>query len=593
MEGWRTTFLILYLLCSSHGQRIPPPTKVFPHQGILMEGVGDALLFNGHLSVPIVYNMPIVTPSMRHSNNSTQSCDKSLWMSYYLAQALSNLEKIIPTDVEFLDRDLNLKERLEKSALSTGDIVSSRSIAEKVNTIRQTYPNLSLSEEMRRHKRIVPLLILGAFAATGLGAALGGMIWNRVDIGKLQDQVTMLEQNQERISQSVKSLTATTNLLIDNQAKIHVAVAEIGAKMNELLSDYNCFKLTFHNASRVMDNWANQAPAAFIRALNGALLGKITVDLLPYESILYLLKGHPDLIGSIYQKNPALIYPLATFNLIQVTSRPPTIRGIAIIPLLSDRIFGHVYEFYRCPIVQQGIYRMYMLGSMGIHGISGDLWYTPEKTTCIQASGLYVCDKRGIAYSEDKCLTQMHIYDSTQGCSLSINTSPIKTNVFVTKTGILVCPTKKEIQLLSQDYHLLSQAKKYYPNNTMTFLTYDNATQLIINNIVYDLPRTLEPINVTTVVISPELIDSEHIERIKVLPGWHDIEHVRDLEPLMKFSPHHYGWIIGCGVLFVALICLIVWIRRSNAVQWKGIGYIFHNMQNVSRSGGPEIEECP
>ncbi|GLV40911.1 hypothetical protein CBL_08485 [Carabus blaptoides fortunei] len=144
------------------------------------------------------------------------------------------LERIIPRDVIFHLRELNLKEQLEKGSLSTGDILSPAILTEKVNRIQKAYPNLTIVQEMHRIKRIVPLLILGTYDATRLGAALGGFIWNRVDIGQLQDQVERLEKYQERISIPITSLTTSTNLVIDNQKHIHVAVTELGLKLNEL-----------------------------------------------------------------------------------------------------------------------------------------------------------------------------------------------------------------------------------------------------------------------------------------------------------------------------------------------------------------------
>lgn len=87
----------------------------------------------------------------------------------------------------------------------------------------------------------------------------------------------------------------------------------------------------------MLAEWVSLAPNAFLRALNGALLGQLTVDLLPGSTLTKIVQYYPEFGHTVFSENPTILYKTSSVKLVKRIPDPPTLETVISIPRIMEK----------------------------------------------------------------------------------------------------------------------------------------------------------------------------------------------------------------------------------------------------------------
>lgn len=570
-----------------------------PSKGIINYKDNDVYIYTDFIFIPVITSIP-KTPILRENLNADipyNLCNLRDRIERMMKIAIDKVNARIPTVQPILER-LSLEDLIKtegrvkvddihqyKGTIRNEDLEpnlkanKTRSISKIVtdntfNSIEET--RMKQTHKIKdllphnRNKRVAPL-ILGALA---VGTAVSGLaISNRVDLASMQNQVSLIYENQNQIKSRIKNIVESTNILIDNQEKMFVMVHNISKKINELVTGYNCLIYAEEDIDHFLTSWVSIVPNSFIRAVNGALLGVLTIDLLPGVDLNKMLKYYPAFSGTIFEEEPEALYKNTEVTLVRLERDPPVLEVLLSIPRILKRRFGVRYSQKACHWPHQDYYLTLPSHIEGIRSEEGT-WYSAD--ACKTSNLISLCDGRSLTQLRDACLiTPMHT-NITQ-CKILASNLQIKNEVLQTRHGILICGTSNEhAVLLKRDAYGILQTQELNINESI-YIGPNNADAVIVGSIHYDLHYGDVVVNITNTYIQHDTIDNNNtMEELSLDTHIAHNERIKDLEyivPVAQIS-HLVSYVIITIILIIILV-LVLWYRKKQTKTRKMIGHLY------------------
>lgn len=409
-----------------------------------------------------------------------------------------------------------------------------------------------------RSKRWVPLVV-GA-------VSLGLSIWNSVSTASLQKQVKTIEDNVFQLQLSTERLIQTTNSLIDDSVKIHHIVSESVSAINQLINVTDCLQTEIHY-NNWESSWMSLIVNTYLRAVDAALRGKLTPDILSFDNLNLLIAQEVLLQESLYNEDKTLIYEISTFLPISIKSSPPMIIGVIIAPKLSRSTSGIVYTSSSVPWIHNGGMYKLKIPSLIVIDNEGYTW-VPNPAECTMFPGLTICPKKFYVESRHECLSGI-----LRGVS---NNTNCLTEV---KTGIQVPPSALQLQsgvlLSGWTTGQVSLLKKYTrseiktvpvePNEVPQFFTEKDGDLLMVGSDMFQLSDLSHPydFSIRNLELDTTYYDVDPIMTL----SWTHIEKVPSLTRFGRPGPHH---IIAYGLISftisLVLVSLYFYYKRGRSI---------------------------
>ncbi|CAG9822208.1 unnamed protein product [Phaedon cochleariae] len=298
-----------------------------------------------------------------------------------------------------IDRPSSLKDLMASTGKVTIEGKKSTNLSRPDVKIRRLN-HKRLTHGHHRSKRIAPLVIWGG---TALLTSAGVAIYNRADIEIEKSHMNNLLKNQETLEQYAKTTRETVNLLIDREESLVMAVNNIKEKINEIIKDYTCLKKDFSTYMDYMVTWSNIAPNSFLRAVNGALGGKLTIDLLPGDQLQRVMQYYPEFADTIFQKDPLMMYQSARVKVLKISKNPPMLETIVSVPRVLYPVFGSVYAQKACPWKINNTIVTIKEQTIKILSAETHSWYSMKG--CNGMDNTYLCDMREMIHTPEHCLS--------------------------------------------------------------------------------------------------------------------------------------------------------------------------------------------
>ena len=169
--------------------------------------------------------------------------------------------------------------------------------------------------------------------ATGLAAFLsmvnmGVGISNSVDIRRLTETISYIQENQENITFKLNKITEA---VLELTTEHHNSFLAIKQKIDlvKLQSDFNACQIGLNRIDNLIESILSQS---------------LTNHILPPSDILAFLKASPVLRDSLYVRFPRLAYQLGKIELVNVDPERKIFTVLVILPHISSNPDGFLYE---------------------------------------------------------------------------------------------------------------------------------------------------------------------------------------------------------------------------------------------------------
>ncbi|CAG9822209.1 unnamed protein product [Phaedon cochleariae] len=348
--------------------------------------------------IPVVLVMPTKIQQTVEQMFSSDDCGILEKLQESMDKTTQLLEEKLPI-LTPIDRPPSLKDLMASEGKVTIEGKKSTNLSRPDVKIRRLN-NKRLTHGHHRSKRIAPLVIWGG---TALLTLAGVAIYNRADIEIEKSHMNNLLKNQETLEQYAKTTRETVNLLIDREESLVMAVNNIKEKINEIIKDYTCLKKDFSTYMDYMVTWSNIAPNSFLRAVNGALGGKLTIDLLPGDQLQRVMQYYPEFADTIFQKDPLMMYQSARVKVLKISKNPPMLETIVSVPRVLYPVFGSVYAQKACPWKINNTIITIKEQTTKILSAETHSWYSMKG--CNGMDNTYLCDMREMIHTPEHCLS--------------------------------------------------------------------------------------------------------------------------------------------------------------------------------------------
>ncbi|APG78690.1 putative glycoprotein [Hubei rhabdo-like virus 3] len=502
--GAFSSLCLLFILIGTSLSGTKTPVLLGLNHGLLLEPYGAYMSHYGFNYIPISFSIPTELPA------GINPCVNKSMIELHHKSVLQFISNLVPNST--LDR-------------SSGD----------------------------RKKRWIPLIsgILGS----------GIAIWNRVSIQSMEKNMDTINRNIQNIYNHVKTLTSTTNRIIDDNNRIHHLVSEIISAINKVSDDVQCVKSSYLSLSLWESSWTSLIVNLFVRASNAALTGKVTPDLLSASNLQVLLQEEATLHESLYTKDPTLVYELSSFVPTIITSSPPVIIGIMVLPKISLISSGHVYTVNSVPWLSgEHAYKIDRSGTVVISH-AYDVWI-PDPIECISHPGLLICPKKFFTERPDLCIKNILSQNKTDDCNILVKSRPLTPIALQLKTGVLLSAfdqgtASKIVQYKNKELRTSPLAKSDHPN----YFFADSGHMLMVEDKIYQLTELSHPydFSVQPIDLANSSIDiSQHL----VVPDWTEISHVKDPPNLLTTLSSH-DLILYIIIVFFFSTFLVIYGKRT------------------------------
>lgn len=511
--------------------------KMYPEYGLYTEASGTTLAFSTFLYQPIYFTIPDNIP-----------------FNYYLPACNTTDHEIIRSEIH----------NIYKNAIT------------KINDRIDPYESALVKETNRTKREPVTLALL---VAAGVMSLMIGM-YNTYQVTKFEEEANAMRQNIIKIKDAAKISVDALNQLITNNDEIGtVIIPELQAKINLLIYNQNCQSqhqsLKFAVYQHITEN-------IYVRAINGMNTmyeGRITPDFLPLSDIRQHILTRPDMHGSIYQDETALIYQLGKLIPYQVSKEPFIVSGMLVLPRLLREHVGYTLSIHTVPIKSDND-ELVILDEPDVvvkDNVNKKIW-SPNLTHCIKLMSAMVCPVHETHSKVSVCLTQLIYHDDISKCRFrKINGDSL---VKQATMGILISPAITTYHQIKIDTdHNRKSNRINFPTNTSHFITIHDAAEVMINDQIYMLA-------IETLDISPPVIEYNitytNISNL-VIPDIKIIDHITvDLDLLPMHTYSQYGIIT---ILLIIIIILAVYVLIKQKKQKQDHHILLRTLQDKDLLG--------
>lgn len=403
----------------------------------------------------------------------------------------------------------------------------------------------------KRPKRWLPLI-------SGLMGS-GIAIWNRVSIASLESKINAIHKNLEGIHHTVKDLVNTTNTMLDYQVLIHHVISDVIHTLNILTDKSTCAYNNNIQVSLWESSWAGLIVNMFIRAVGSSLSGKITPDLITSANLHDLLTKDESFHNSLYKDDNTLVYELGSFIPSVISSSPPVIIGIMILPKLSHTSSGHVYTVNTVPWIHDGY--GYKLDKSGTVVISGNKFvWQADPIECIIRPGLVICPKKFFFEGQDICLTDLLQKNKTNNCRILVKSLPLQAVGVQLKSGVLVGGFDSGTVSIVKQLHsveLVSIPVESQPSPR--FMNQNSGTLLMIGISAFQLTELSHPYDYQLRYLTLNITTTQ-IPLIKI-PEWTHIDKVKNPPELIDELSNHDIIIYSIIIILLGITIIVVSIK--------------------------------
>lgn len=550
-------------------QSSPTEIKAYPILRMVSESQGDVMLYDDNLYTPIAHGLPPINVAPYGKDGLSEKCipyESIEEANDYIHKMLISL---IPSKVRIEKPTDDYIKMIRNNTLKTSQYYNKRlnNIRKKAVPLIKGLSKLELDNQNKysrynksisRSKRFAPLIPLAAIGIIGLMTS--GIVWNRVDISKLTNIQEELISNNQIISEDLMKIQDSANVLINETNNIYEIVSEHHQAINEIIDKINCMTYLTQNLEIEIENWKYLAVNSFIRAVQSALSGKVSPDLIPFSVVTKMLQHDERYKDLIYVNNPLLFYKLSVFDLVEIDRDPFLIMGTIITPRLFNKVLGQKVELYRCPIAMAANHNAYLsIENKYIVSSDNNDWWIYSTQSCMSSSDITICLKRSLGPRYDTCASAIFNNRSSNNCKLGqSNIYQSIPNVIVTEKGLLSCELGVKIELLSRDnigsMRVIDVIEK---TKGMIYIPQDRCDQIMISSKLYDMPRS-------HIIINTTLISIENIQHHEVINNLtHDLS-ITYISPLNLIplnhitEKHNYIIMTALPLLILILICLII-----------------------------------
>lgn len=496
-----------------------------PEAGIALEDQGTILVQTGFSFIPLTLHLP----SIRNVITQYELCDDAnLFVTQLVELFEEHLDRFIPAGVGTFSHPA--RSVLYKSHAGNG-----------------------------RAKRFIPLL-MGALS-------VGTTVWNRVSISSLQSKITILESYVKHNRQDIITIKKTILKLSEQQDEIIHAVNQLSVSMDQLQRTLNCSMLESGVFQGILFPYLLTGPSEFMRAIDGALMGKITPELLPSTDLYSTLLRHKDLKTSLYNDYPNLVYELGSFYLHRVDRSPPLLSGIMILPHLSRTKTSRLLTVSTVPMMMNQILFQYSLPSVIAVDPNNKIAWEISAVECVNTALFWVCPQHLIGTKVHQCVTNLVFKSNITGCPTRITkmSGSSFSPIMQLKSGVLVSNAVTDLKILkiiSGREILSNQQESTISREQAQYITSSVGDYVVLGTEYYALSTNAEEYTVIPLALNITLPQIRVSENPTLLPEgqWkhlndilieQDLEDRTDTIKLIIYSTLGGLLLLG-GILFSA-----------------------------------------
>lgn len=473
-----------------------------------------------------------------------------------------NIHLVIP---EYLDIDYYLPHCSEDEQHITA--AEKKILIDNVMSALRTripeYQSPFITKNADKPKR--ELVTLALLTAAGL-MSLGISVYNTIQVKSVAKQAERMIHEVNRIADSQARTTMALKEVVDSFNNLTtVIIPAIENQIKVLQNEVSCTAMRGQFFTELNRRLTQELFVTVTSGTNALYNGKITPDFLPPAEIQRKLMTRPDMVDSIYQSDPTLVYQLGKFMLMSIKHKPFAISGLLILPRLLKEYIGIVLSINKVPIITSHDAEPLILNSadLAVKEMSSRRLWTPNFDTCIKHTGTYYCPLHEIRARYSHCLTEMLFNQNMTSCRYTDASGyPL---IKQTSAGILVSSLIQDYVSIRIDADGNRQSSKRSMTNTNStnFLTISDGSEIMIAHDIYLLsPDTTEivlQIN-NSIDIHDFPVDNNTVPSLSII------------DPVDVFVPHYLtmGWsyttgfitLVGMGLLAYVFIQLIL-IKRD------------------------------
>ncbi|CAH1114911.1 unnamed protein product [Psylliodes chrysocephalus] len=534
------------------------PTYYDVGKGIFNTPENEVFIYTQMIHIPIITSLPTKPHIIESKKKSKNPCNILPIIERRMKDVIIRVEEKLPDIHPIVGRpqleDLILnkgKLNVTKSNLydnpqlkigqdSSTDIFSKNHLSVEPDTPEFLQHDIRPISNTRRTKRMASIM----WGAMALGTVVGSLsVYNRIDISSLNNQVQTIYDNQREIKLNLDNIVETTNKLIGNQEKMTYVINNITQKLNWMIEDYNCLLYTYDQEMNFINNWAALTPNSFLRAVNGALQGVLTLDLLPGDQIQKIIQYYSSFANTIYEDKPELLYQAARVYIVKLEKNPPILECIIGVPKIMKIPFGIKYTQKSCHWQYKNMYVSIPKDIDSIYSYSEKTWFPTEG--CSSKDELTLCDIRKFKQIQDPCLVTDNNANLSR-CKLTISKELIPDEAIQFKSGVLICNSTKQIVSFKRDNYGVLQSKTVKVNTSL-YVDSNSADSLVVGNEHFDLSYTSDVIKITnSYIIHNKINDTETpiadfvmdetFDHVSYLPKMKDLESINTNHHIIAYA---------------------------------------------------------
>lgn len=128
---------------------------------------------------------------------------------------------------------------------------------------------------------------------------VGGFSWNRADIKNLHNEMITMELNMERIKDKINEQTSAIDKIVLNQQNIYTSLVDTTDNLHKLSKQVTCNEMLNTVFYRDLNNCMYITVQSFIRGVNSALLGDLSLDLISGHTLKTIIKHNVEVRETI------------------------------------------------------------------------------------------------------------------------------------------------------------------------------------------------------------------------------------------------------------------------------------------------------
>uniref|UniRef100_A0AB38ZJN9 Fusion glycoprotein n=1 Tax=Crocidura lasiura lispivirus 2 TaxID=3139472 RepID=A0AB38ZJN9_9MONO len=598
----RMTFLLhilLIIIKLSYGSKDPPPNTVqIPKAGVFLTRDQEVLGYQGYITVPYTLVVPLLTPKniinsiLMHMNTSTPgfSCPLDQTIDHYNTQAESYLREIIPPysiippDYSNFEAAFNRTEsviQFEKEDLR-GRHMLSNTIKERISINKDIFNNNSyknvtpLSPFIPKSRQARnPILIAAGIIAVGSG--LAGFIWNRIDISNLKDKMELIDTHFEELESYLNKQTTIINEMVDNDSWLIGTTTMLHKDMQALIDTVNCQSLENTLTHEYLQSWLYISINGFVTAVNNAILGDLSIYLLPSHTLESLLKNS-QMEASLYKSNPLYIYQYGKFEITHISHFPPSVSGIIILPHITNQRIGTLYQTSTCPFnLPKGLMELRLSHSVLYDDVDNE-WLTSPLTPCITGIKEILCHKSQVHLEKERCLEYL-VNASTltfqnTSCAIQLADQSYTGRVIPIKYGVIACLTKGKVLIVRTKETGIKKSKILVMSNNSMLLSPIDGEEVIYNDELFVINHN-HLVNVETGAWEVELNSTilDHLNNLTAVPF--SLKHLEKFHYSTGISSHHdIIQYVLISVIVILSIVVLIFMKKHMSKQNNAISIL-------------------